>query len=153
MTEVTNLQVFLTAKAKSPTATDNRTEEYWNAKRDEWLRSVAGLYTLVKTWLEPLETDGVLHYRTATITLTEDHIGSYEAEVLAIVVGNQDVSFTPKGTLIAGAEGRIDVRGPRAIRTIVLNQGGWFVIERTPRLKLAAFNEDSFQDILSEVML
>jgi hypothetical protein len=68
------------------------------------------------------------------------------------IAANQRIEFYPKGTLIVGAEGRVDVRGPKAMRTLVLTDGGWSVVERSPRLRMLPFNEDSFQDMLQEVM-
>lgn len=110
------------------------------------------LYALIRSWLRPLENEGTLRYSITQITLQEDYLGSYPIDVLSLHIGKQKVDFYPKGTLIVGAEGRVDVRGPKAVRTLVLSNGQWSVVERSPRVKMLPFNEDSFHDMLQEVL-
>jgi hypothetical protein len=110
------------------------------------------LYALIKSWLRPLENEGTLRYSITQITLQEDYLGSYPIDVLSLHIGKQRVGFYPKGTLIVGAEGRVDVRGPKAVRALVLSDGQWSVVERSPRVKMLPFNEDSFHDMLREVL-
>ena len=140
------LDAFLRSKASKEPAID------WEAKKDQWLRRIAKLYDQIKRWLAPLERDGVVQYSLRTTTFEEGYIGSYQVEVLTLRIGRQRVEFRPKGTLIVGANGRVDVQGPRAVRTIVLQGDRWFLVERSPRLKALPFNKDSFQTVLEEVM-
>ncbi len=149
MTDAKDLHVFLRTKAKSETKAE---VVKWEEKKNRWLENIEDLYKLISSWLEPLEKERVLSHSIEKTTVKEDPIGSYDVGVLTILIGNQKVEFYPKGTLIIGAEGRIDIKGQRAVRTIILNEGQWSVVERSPRLKTLPFNEDSFQDILSEVM-
>jgi len=150
MNKENGLHAFLRSKA---TASSESEEEIdWQARKKKWLTSLSELYDLVKSWLRPLEKDGTLHYLSTPITLQEDYLGSYQVEALSLQIGKQKVDFYPKGTLIIAAEGRVDVRGPRAMRTLILSEGQWSVVERSPRLKMLPFNEDSFQDVLQEVM-
>lgn len=148
MSDTANLHVFLRAKAKTPA----EPEVDWAARKKEWLSNIEEFYKVVKNWLLPLEEDGIIRYSTKAITLSEDPIGSYDVDMLTIIIGNQEVELCPKGTLIIGAQGRIDIRGQEAVRTILFNDGQWSVVERAARLQLVPFNEDSFQDILDEVM-
>lgn len=150
MNEENGLHAFLRSKAKTST----EPAEYidWEKRKGKWLACLDDLYSLVKSWLTPLEQDNTVSYSITQTTLQEDYLGSYQVDVLSLHIGDQTVDFHPKGTLIIGAEGRVDVRGQRAIRTLVFNEGDWFVVERSPRLKMLPFNEDSFQDLLQEVM-
>jgi hypothetical protein len=150
MSKKDGLDAFLRSKvdrSRHPEA-----EIDWDARKDKWLADIAKLYDQVKKWLAPLEKDGIVRYLPGSVTLQEDYIGSYQVDVLTLLVGKQRVEFRPKATLIIGAEGRVDVQGPRAVRTIVLRKDQWFVVERSPRLKTLPFNKDSFQGVLQEVM-
>lgn len=149
MNNATDLQLFLRAKAKE---SKPETNIDWGIKKDSWLKNIGKFYERILAWLEPLIHEGVVRYETKTVTLEEEPIGAYEVEILTIHIGNQEVIFYPKGTLIIGAQGRIDIRGHRAVRSTVLNNDQWSVVERAPKIKMLPFTEESFQDILSEVM-
>lgn len=109
MSKTTELEAFIRSKAGGTTRGEPEID--WQAKKDAWLRNIADLYAVIRKWLAPLEKDGVLRFLTASITLQEEQIGSYAVDVLTILIGKQKVAFYPKGTLIIGAEGRIDIRG------------------------------------------
>jgi hypothetical protein len=150
MKKTTDLEEFIRSKARDTTQGEPKVD--WQGRKQDWLRNIANLYANIRKWLNPLEKDGVLSFLTATITLQEEYIGTYSVEVLTILIGKQRVEFHPKGTLIIGAEGRIDIRGQRGVRTIIFNQKDWNLVERSPKLKVLPFNQDSFHDVLSEVM-
>jgi hypothetical protein len=150
MSEQDTLHAFLRSKATSRAELEEQID--WQARKQEWLTALNDLYGLVKSWLQPLENDGTVRYPPAHITIREDHIGTYKVDVLTILIGKQRIAFHPKGTLIIGADGRVDVRGQRAVRTLILSDGEWVVVERTPQLRTFPFNEDSFQDLLREIM-
>lgn len=146
MSKKDGLDAFLRSKASTEPEID------WEATKDKWISEIAKLYDQIKKWLAPLEKDAIVRYSTWTTTLQEDYIGSYQIDVLTLLVGKQRVEFRPKGTLIIGANGRVDVQGPRAVRTIVLQDGQWFIVERSPRVKTRPFDKDSLETVLEEVM-
>ncbi len=150
MSKTSDLEAFIRSKANGTAQGESDID--WLSRKNDWLRNIAGLYARIRKWLAPLEKEGVLSFLTANITLQEEQIGSYDVEVLTILIGKQRVAFYPKGALIIGAEGRIDIRGQRAVRTIIFNDGSWHLVERSPKLKVLPFNQNSFQDVLSEVM-
>lgn len=43
--------------------------------------------------------------------MNEENIGVYSAKRLAIIIGAQEIVFTPIGTLLIGSKGRVDVEG------------------------------------------
>jgi hypothetical protein len=51
--------------------------------------------------------------RTLETEVTEDHIGTYTIPTLELTIGGERVEFRPKGTLVVGAAGRVDIRGGR----------------------------------------
>jgi len=146
MEDKDGLSAFLRSKATSESEVD------WEAKRDRWLVNIKRLYAQVRKWLSPLEADGVVQYSLRPKTLCEDYIGSYDVDVLLILVGKQRIEFRPRATLVVGADGRVDVRGQRAERTIVLQGEQWLLRERGPHLKVVPFDKDSFQSMLEEIM-
>ena len=150
MCEKNELQAFLKQKAASTTPTPNEVD--WKAKKDKWLSQIAQLYKMIREWIAPLVKDKTVRFQTSSESLEEDNIGQYQVDVLTLFIGKQRVEFHPKGTLIIGANGRVDVQGQRGIRTLVFKADQWYIVERFPRLKTLPFNEDSFQDVLQEVM-
>ena len=146
MSKKDGLDAFLRSKASTEPKID------WGARKDRWISEITRLYDQIKEWLAPLEKDEVVRYSTLTMTLQEDPIGSYQVDVLMLLVGKQRVEFRPKGTLIVGANGRVDIQGPRAMRTIVLQDGRWLIVERSPRVKTRPFDKDSLETVLKEVM-
>jgi hypothetical protein len=150
MSKKDGLSAFLRSKAGETPYAEPGID--WEARKNTWLGDIAKLYAQVKEWLAPLERDGTVRYSSRTTTLREEYLDSYEVDVLTLLVGNQRVEFRPKGTLIVGANGRVDVQGQRALRTIILQKDQWYVVERSPRLKTVLFSEDAFQNILQEVM-
>jgi len=147
MSKKDGLDAFLRSKAGTEPEID------WEARKDKWISEVTKLYDQIKEWLAPLEKDAIVRYSTLTMTLQEDPIGSYQVDVLMLLVGKQRVEFRPKGTLIVGANGRVDIQGPRAVRTIVLQDGQWLIVERGPRVKSRPFDKDSLETVLKEVMV
>lgn len=142
-----SLVSFLREKAEKPRGSPD-----WKARRLKWQRDIAGLYKMVRGWLRPLETEKAIRIEEAKLTLQEDYIGAYQVPCLHIFIGNQKVSFRPKGTLVVGAQGRVDVSGDRSVRTLVVNDGEWSIMDRTDRVRLLPLTEDSLRGLLEEVM-
>lgn len=150
MSNTASLEAFLRSKAGGTVQGESDID--WQARKEAWLRNISDLYALIRKWLASLEKEDVLRCRMDSIALQEEQIGPYDVEVLTILIGKQKVAFYPKGAMIIGAEGRIDIRGQRGVRTIIFNDGEWSLVERSPMLKVLPFNQNSFQDVLSEVM-
>ena len=133
MNEKNGLHTYLRQKAASTAGAENEID--WKEKKDKWLNHVTQLYKMIHKWIAPLESDRTVRSQTTSENFEEDHIGQYQVDVLTLFIGKQHVEFHPKGTLIVGANGRVDVQGPRGIRTTVLKGDRWFIVERSPRLK------------------
>lgn len=82
----------------------------WEIQKKEWLKAIDEFYTDVTTWLSPLVGTN-LFFNFETIVLQEEYIGSYETKKMYIYAKGQKVVIEPKGTLIIGAKGRIDMVG------------------------------------------
>lgn len=54
------------------------------------------------------------------VTLVEENIGNYQAPMTTITIGNILVKLEPIGTLLIGARGRVDMKGPKGIARLVI---------------------------------
>jgi len=142
-----SLVSFVREKAERPAGADD-----WKMRRLKWHRNITGLYRMVRAWLRPLESEKAIRIEESKLTLQEDHHGAYPVPCLHVLVGDQKVSFRPKGTLVVGAQGRVDVSGDRGVAMLVVKDGRWSIVRRTDRVEFVPFAEDSFRDLLEEVM-
>ena len=71
-----------------------------------------------------------------------------------LLIGDEQVRFSPQGRNIAGASGRVDVLGERGEATLILQpDASWaFVQTRQPTLKVVPFDESSLTEVLKVVM-
>jgi hypothetical protein len=135
-----------------------KSEIDWQARKDDWVRSVEGLYALVAKMLRnSIETMDV-SVRTLDMEVTEDYIGTYTIPALELIVGGERVEFRPKGALVVGAAGRVDIRGGRDTVTLIRNAGNgdseWNVLlQRVPSLRTVPFDRESLKYALERVML
>lgn len=126
----------------------------WDSRRDKYLAAVNDLYTQVQAILaEPIAQNTVTIQRRPK-QLTESHIGTYTVDDLVLLVGDEQVRFSPRGRNIGGASGRVDVLGDRGEATLLVQvDGRWgFVQSRQPTLRVVPFNESSLSEILRLVM-
>jgi hypothetical protein len=126
----------------------------WEARKSTWLKSIDNLYSNIKKWLAPFEKEGLLHIKDGKeVNLNEEYIGHYQAKRLDIYLGNDIISLTPRGTLIIGSYGRIDMRGPKGeIMIIEPEWDDWKFAKRTPKLETWDINEESFKAITQELV-
>jgi len=130
----------------------------WQAEKDNWIRSVEELYALVMNMLRESIKSRDVALGTSNVEVTEDYIGTYTIPTLELVVGGERVEFRPRGALVFGAKGRVDIRGGRDTVTLIKNTdkagGGWSVIlQRMPHFTRVPFDEESLKDALERVML
>jgi hypothetical protein len=129
----------------------------WEAKKDGWVRSVEGLYRYVQEMLrDSIATKDVV-VRTFDVQVTEDFVGTYSIPALELSVGIERVEFIPKGVIVYGAAGRVDIRGECGTATLLKDMAGaedmWtFVLQRVPHLRVAPLDRESLKDALERVM-
>ncbi|MBF0416075.1 MAG: hypothetical protein HQL78_06750 [Magnetococcales bacterium] len=97
----------------------------WDHRKAIWLGKIDELLQSVQNWLAPYkspeEGEPLLDYITGEIEIYEEQIGSYRVPAMTIQFGSEDVRLTPKGLVILGGFGRIDMIGPLGSVMIVLN--------------------------------
>lgn len=89
-----------------------------------WQYELDSLYQKMEGYLKDYINSG-LRTERRRVQLTEDDLGSYEAEALAILIGRDEVIAEPVGTMLIGSMGRVDLSGPYGIlRIVLLEKGG-----------------------------
>jgi len=83
----------------------------WQERKNDWISSIESLYTQIEKWLIADVKAGSIAMQKGKTSLREEYIGEYDAPTLTIVVGDSSVGLFPRGTLIIGSHGRIDMRG------------------------------------------
>jgi hypothetical protein len=146
-----NLTDFFLKKQKQSEATAGID---WDERRDKYLADVKNLYDQIETMLaEPTRQKTVTLQRRPK-QLTENYIGTYSVDDLILVIGEEQVRFSPRGRNVVGAAGRVDVVGERGEVALIVQSGsGWgFVQTREPKLCIVAFDESTLTEILQLVM-
>ena len=98
------------------------TAEAFNGKEtlDTWLRELDALYRDMERYLKTYTDSGQIKIERRPVQLTEELLGTYDAEALAVSIGNDEVLARPVGTMLIGSRGRVDLSGPRKTLRIVL---------------------------------
>ena len=107
MMGIRNLEEFLNEKKQS-----EETQLNWEQKRTEWLQAVELFYAQIQVLLKPLKEKGLLSIEFKKTDVREEYIGEYETQQMTILFADQKVTFSPIGTNIIAAFGRIDMHGP-----------------------------------------
>jgi hypothetical protein len=95
-----------------------------------------------------------LRVETKPRAITEAHLGTYEVEDLILTVGDEHVTFSPKGAVVAGVAGRVDVVGEAAEGTLVVQPNGHWELVRSkyPELRVVPFTAETLNELLQSVM-
>jgi hypothetical protein len=151
MKNIETWEQFLQRRAKSA-----KPEVDWVKRRDEWLAHLKELFSKVEGWMKPYVEAGQMKLRTdGFVSITEDYIGTYMAPTVLIYIGDDLVSLTPKGALIIGSRGRVDMRGTkREVMLVLLEDKGWPFAFRNggPKLHYEDLSEDSFKEIVQSLV-
>ncbi len=153
----------------------------WAKRTAEWLRELDELYVSMERHLRPYTQAHEIQIERTPIQLSEDHLGTYNADKLTFKIGRDKIVAKPIGTLLIGARGRVDLSGARKTLKIVLlgkggpvlttriehggvteessgsmvrgevDEAGWYIETPPPESVVVAFGEDSFRDAIMEV--
>lgn len=138
----------------------------WDRRRDAWQTRVGALMSDIKTWLAPAIKAGLLLVDLSEESIAEEFIGNYSIPRLTIWAGDQQVSIRPRGTLILGSHGRVDIQGPRSKAMLILEYPGdtsvpswkrveeakWYVWDSDTRRQLQGLSEESFKSIIMDAL-
>lgn len=150
MENIDSFEEFL--RKKKTEESSNRTD--WPARLDKWLESIDVFYMQIREWLNEFEQKGFLRIvMDKEVSLNEEFVGSYKTKRMDIYIGNDLISIIPKGTLIIGSYGRLDMRGTKGEILIIQPEwNDWKFAKRTPRLETWDVNAESFKKILQDLV-
>jgi hypothetical protein len=149
----------------------------WNKRKEAWFKYIDEFYHKIQKWLNPYLKQEQVKITFKPVTLNEEFIGSYETKQLYLSLGNQQIVFSPIGTIhIIGAKGRIDMEGSTGkVRFILVNKDSpgplvsrslidessiksenealnWKIATPPPAIQFLDLNEESFFDALMEIL-
>ncbi len=97
----------------------------WERRKSIWLGKIDALYREVESWLAPYKTsennEKLLETVTESIKIHEERLGTYPVPTMRIRISSEDVNLVPKGLVILGGLGRVDMTGPLGSVMIILN--------------------------------
>ena len=97
----------------------------WEETLAAWLRELSALYSAMEGYLKSYTDSGQIKIGRRPVQLSEDYLGTYDAEALVLSIGDDEVIAQPIGTLLIGSRGRVDLSGPRkTLRIVLLDKGG-----------------------------
>ena len=116
---------FVKKRLDEAEASQSAGEKDWDRTRGEWIQSLRDLYSKMEKYLKKYTEAGHIQIRREKIHLSEQYLGSYEAEKLTFEIGMDKIVAKPIGRLMIGATGRVDLIGARgALRLVLLEKGG-----------------------------
>ncbi len=125
----------------------------WAARKEKWIAALEQLYETIEAWLRPSVEKGLIRIDFIPKIMEEENIGQYEVKKMKLWVGTEQVVFDPKGTILIGSYGRVDMTGDDgAVMLLLFEWEKWEFAIRTPSLRRWPLTEESFSDALKEVM-
>lgn len=120
-------------KRRLDEAKENRAKESvdWDKMRTDWEETLIELFAKMEGYLQEYIDSGRISVTREKTKVSEEHLGLYEVDKLTFHIGNERVVAKPIGRLMIGAQGRVDLIGPRGVlRIVVLEEGGPFLRTR-----------------------
>ena len=134
------------------------------ARQQRWIQELQQLCSRIQhEWLSGLVASDEVTLAAIEVPLNEQLIGSYRAPGLLINLADRAVRLEPKGTMVIGAAGRVDLQGPGGFATLVLESPDfplkpfhecvftWSLVARTPRVVKIPLDANTFADALLQV--
>ncbi len=123
--------------------------------REVWLQAVDELIARLRSYLAQPEAEGLARLDAATVHVTDDDVGAYDAPALKISLpGGRVVWVRPVGTLHVGARGIVDVVSGGSRALLVQNRAGvWKIRGPQPSASLEPLDRGTFAGALGELLL
>lgn len=93
-------------------------QKRWQERRESWLRELEQLSRLVQLWLREAGVSAAA-FQPYQEARNEEYIGSYLVNGWLVDIGSFRLRFDPRGTLMVGACGRVDIKSSRAGTPVV----------------------------------
>ena len=154
----------------------------WSSQRDEWMDYLDQFYDVVERFLQKYVDEKKIQIDYKTRQLHEEYIGAYDARFLVVRIGSSNIHFEPIGTILIGAKGRVDMKGPQGTVKFVLvpqsssgpkisisvrepgkeppaqetkpstTEWAWKIATPPPNIKYIELEEESFYSAMMEVV-
>lgn len=118
---MTNLQMLVRQHQDKAALLASQSAD-WNQRKAKWLSVLQQLTGQIRTLLIAAGVPDQ-HIVTTQHHITEDALGSYEAQGLQVHIGTATVQFVPVASVIIGGCGRVDVTGPRGEVKLIADDG------------------------------
>ncbi|QVL53672.1 MAG: hypothetical protein KFB97_04765 [Cyanobium sp. M30B3] len=93
-------------------------QQRWLERRETWLRELEQLSRQVQQWLKEAGVSAAA-FQPYQEARNEEWIGSYLVNCWLVDIGSFRLRFDPRGTLMVGACGRVDIRSSQAGTPVV----------------------------------
>ena len=103
---------FLIERATHPQP-PQPSQQRWLERREAWLRELEQLSRQLQQWLKEAGASAAA-FQPYQEDRNEDWIGSYLVDCWLVDIGSFRLRFDPRGTLMVGACGRVDIRSSQA---------------------------------------
>ena len=122
---------------------------------EHWRATVDALFSDVTVWMSWItETTGAIE--RVKLDKNEDFFGSYQIDGLSVTLSGREFFFEPRGRVVIGADGRVDVYEVGRIDHLVLllyfekknEVGAWEIRSPTDRLSGIALTSETLQEVL-----
>lgn len=90
----------------------------WNEKKYFFIEKIDNFYSQVNEFIEPYKDK--VRINNEEYAINEEYIGRYQTIKMVLHIKNNDIIFTPIGTNLIGACGRIDMEGSNGVVKFVL---------------------------------
>lgn len=109
--------------------------------------SVRKFFDKIDDWLYPyIERKELEVKRYSNRKLFEEGLGNYELDWMEIRLGNYSITLRPQGSLIVGAEGRIDMRcESNTVMFVYIDKRAWDVLELSQMVREKSLDQDKFE--------
>jgi hypothetical protein len=126
----------------------------WDERRDRFIAAIDDLYRQIEGMLADAIAQKTVVLQRRAKDLSEAHIGTYKIDDLILLIGDEQVRFSPRGRNVGNFAGRVDVLGERGEASLLVQTDGrWgFVQTRQPTLKVVPLDESSLAEVLELVM-
>ena len=141
-------------RAKKAEADAHANDASQSERLGAWLTAIGHLYADIRLWLAEPIAQNLVSVERRERNVDEPLHGHYVVADLILDVGDERVVFAPNGRAVAGARGRVDVRGESGEAMLVLFPGDrWSVVkQRVPAFRAEPLDRSSFAELVAAVM-
>jgi hypothetical protein len=124
----------------------------WDERREQWQKAINRLYNFIEKWLHDAIEQNIVVVSYINILIEEEYIGQYPTRKLRLDVGAEKVVFEPKGMLVMGASGSVDVTGRNGKIRLILVDGEWYITSIDFPSRHWPLVKESFDDLLRQIL-